>query len=31
MEVNTKETKYNKLIIALSIIIPGVVAFYYLV
>ena len=29
MEVNTKETKYNKLIIALSIIIPGVVALLF--
>ena len=29
MEVNTKETKYNKLIIALSIVIPGVVALLF--
>lgn len=29
MEVNTKETKYNKLIIALSIIIPGIVALLF--
>ena len=29
MEVNTKETKYNKLIIVLSIIIPGVVALLF--